>query len=114
MIRIRVIGDKALAAGLRRAAIRLADLRDPNREAARAVERAAVRRAPKRTGRLARGHSVTVTTGTGVVSNTVRYAGYVEDGTRYMRARPFLRPSLYATPITDYYERHAERAVADL
>lgn len=111
---VRVIGDKALAAGLRRAASRLADLADPTREAARAVARTAARRAPKRTGRLARGHSVTVTGGTGVVSNTVRYAGFVEDGTRYMRAQPFLRPSLLTTPITDYYERHADNAVRGL
>lgn len=114
MTRVEVTGDKAVIAKLERAAHDVAQLEGPTRAAAREVERSAARRAPKRTGRLAASNSVSVAGGLGTVRNTVRYAPYVEYGTRYMRAQPFLRPALYLAPIDRIYEQHAERAVRDL
>lgn len=53
-----------------------------------------------RSGRLRSSISAALgTDGSGVycdVGSNVEYAGYVELGTRYMRARPYLRPALLA------------------
>ena len=110
-VRVKVIGDRALAAGLRRAGRELGELEPPTRRAARTVEQTARRLAPKRTGRLASATRSRASGGVGTVSNSVRYAGYQEYGTRVMRAQPFMRPALYGTDIQDIYEDHAERAV---
>ncbi|MFW0790103.1 HK97-gp10 family putative phage morphogenesis protein [Gordonia sp. CPCC 205333] len=113
-MRVTVTGDKALQAGLRRAATQLARLDKPTREATRAVARQAARLAPKRTGRLARTNRPRNSGGLGAVENRTRYAGYVENGTRYMREQPYLRPALTLTPITDIYESHARDSIRHL
>ena len=111
MIEVRVTGDRAAVASLRRAARNLADLEPPTRTAARTVEQTARRLAPKRTGRLAAATRSRARGGVGTGSNTTRYAGYQEHGTRVMRAHPFMRPALYGTDVRGIYEDHAVRAV---
>lgn len=113
-VRVKVIGDRALAAGLRRAGRELGELEPPTRRAARTVEQTARRLAPKRTGRLAAGTRSRAAGGLGTVSNSVRYAGYQEYGTSVMRAQQFLRPALYGTDIEEIYEDHAQRAIRHL
>lgn len=108
------VGDKAVIGGLARARRDLGRLEQPTRRATEAVARDARRRAPKRTGKLA-GHMTTRTVGgVGQIGNAVRYAPYQEYGTRVMRAQPYLRPTLYGTPITSFYEDHADRALRQI
>ena len=54
------------------------------------------RRVPVRTGHLKRSATVGVSLPKleGRVKYTAEYAGYLEKGTRYMAARPYLKPSL--------------------
>jgi HK97 gp10 family phage protein len=58
------------------------------------------KRCPVDTGRLRQGIQTDVDTGeahsdvTGVLFDDVDYAPFVEFGTRYMRAQPFLRPGM--------------------
>lgn len=71
---------------------------DPDKivgQAALRAERVAKRRAPWKTGRLRT--SITaqpLKPGVWVVKTNVTYASYVEFGTRYMAAQPFMRPAL--------------------
>lgn len=62
------------------------------------VERQAKANAPYRTGRLRASISSTLDVQrgrlVGIVGSDVDYAGFVELGTRYMRAQPYLRPAL--------------------
>lgn len=64
------------------------------------VERAAKRLCPVDTGRLRSSITHSVERDgrglVGFVGTNVEYAIYVEFGTRYMRAQPFLRPALRA------------------
>lgn len=63
---------------------------------ARAVATDARRAAPVRTGRLRSSIRVAkVDRDRAVIEAGAPYAGYVELGTRYMRAQPYLRPALY-------------------
>ncbi len=114
MIRVRVTGDAAVRNGLRIAGRRLARLDKPTREATQAIARAAAALAPKRTRRLSASNRPRNSGGTGTVTNSVRYAPFVEHGTTYMHAQPFLRPALYATDVTDFYTDHAEDSVRHL
>jgi HK97 gp10 family phage protein len=60
------------------------------------VARDARRIVPVRTGRLQRSIGVrSVNSETAVVEASAPYAGYVELGTRYMKAQPYLKPALY-------------------
>lgn len=113
-MRVQVVGDKALIAGLDRARREFNRLDQPTRRATEAVARDARRRAPKRTGKLAGRMTTRTTGGLGQVGNAVRYAPYQEYGTRVMAAQPYLRPALYGTPITNFYEDHANRALREI
>ena len=113
-MRVTVVGDRALAAKLRRARAELVRLDAPTRAATRAVAQAAARLAATRTGRLAATNRARNVGGLGAVENPTRYAPYVENGTRYMRAQPFMRPALTLTPITEYYEAHARDSIRNL
>lgn len=63
---------------------------------ARAVRDDAKRIVPVRTGRLRNSIGISDPGPRSVVVDaTAPYAGYVELGTRYMRAQPYLRPALY-------------------
>lgn len=115
MTSVRLSGDRQLDATLAQAATDLGSGLDvPALRAAVAVAAASTRTVEKRTGRLAASHRASVTGGVGRVTAAIRYASYLEYGTRYMRAEPYLTPALYSTPITDYYERHAEHAIRNL
>lgn len=109
MIRVELLGDKAVRARLDRGARELADLTTPTRRATDSVARRARQLARKRTGRLSAGNRTRVRGGLGTVTNTVRYAPYQEYGTSVMRARPFMRPALAGAPIREFYEDHAAR-----
>lgn len=110
MITVRIVGDKALRARLHAAGRHYADLGEPTRRATSAIRATAARLAPKRTGRLAQATAARSSGGLGVVSNSIRYARYVEYGTRYMRAQPFMRTALQATNVVEPYEDHAEQS----
>lgn len=114
MIRVRVTGDGALRAGLARAARKLVRLDRPTRAATEAIARTAATLAPKRTGRLAASNRARSHGGTGTVTNSVRYAPFVEHGTAYMHAQPFMRPALAATDVTDFYDDHADDSIRHL
>lgn len=63
------------------------------------IESRAKRLCPVRTGRLRSSITTTAPFRRGrhlvvVVGSNVKYAKYVEQGTRYMKARPYLRPAL--------------------
>lgn len=64
------------------------------------VESEAKRRAPVKTGNLRRSITSAAAMDGGIpsaiVAATVHYAGFVELGTRYVNAQPFLRPALVA------------------
>jgi len=63
---------------------------------ARAVRDDAKRIVPVRTGRLRASIGISDPGRDRVVVDaTAPYAGYVELGTRYMKAQPYLRPALY-------------------
>lgn len=69
----------------------------------RRVQNEARKRCPVDTGRLRQSiHATTYATGGHVVSRVSspeRYAIYVHEGTRYMRARPFLAEALEAVSL---------------
>lgn len=107
-LRVDIRGDRRIRANLARAAAQMKDPHDALKEAAQAVADAATEYAPKRTGNLARRNRARVTVRTASVFNRVRYAGYVEHGTRVMHARPYLRPALETTDLTRYFDAFAE------
>lgn len=109
-VRVTVIGDKSVQAGLARTA---ADLDRPTpalREAARAVTRTASRLAARRTGRLSRSNRTTVAASAAHVTNRTPYAGFQEYGTRYMNAHPFMRPAAQ-TDVAPFFEDYADRTL---
>lgn len=83
-----------IARGFYAAATTVAD-GDLIRKVVLVVEAAAKRRTPVDTGTLRRSiTSRVLTKDRGVVGTNVRYAPFVHEGTRSMRARPFLRHGL--------------------
>ena len=60
-----------------------------------ALQEAAQRKAPVDTGNLKRNIGLEIRDGglTGEVEPTAEYAAYVEYGTRFMNAQPYMRPS---------------------
>ena len=77
------------------------DISSAMNEAVNAVEQAAQRYAPVKTGELRSSISgsvsgSTVANCTGRVSASARHAGFVEFGTSRMAAQPYLRPALSA------------------
>jgi HK97 gp10 family phage protein len=93
------------ASSLDRAAAAMAHPAAANRDAAAVVLRLAETAAPRKSGRLAAsGHAEADDAG-GVVTFTADYALFVNAGTRYMRARPFLSDAIdqAVNPVTDIY-----------
>ncbi|AKJ72259.1 hypothetical protein GRU3_10 [Gordonia phage GRU3] len=108
---MRVIGDRRVQIGLARIA---ADLKLPTpalRETTDAVARTASRLAAKRTGRLSRANRGSVAGATGRVTNRTRYAGFQENGTRYMNAHPFMAPAARLTDAESIFEDYADRVI---
>ena len=101
-------GGDRLAATLHAAGAALVDLVDVNAAAGGLVHAVAVRRAPRRSGRLA-GSLTTKATATGVVwGSTEHYSVPVHFGSRYMTARPFYTEAIdtQETAIADLYTEH--------
>ncbi|MGB3604238.1 MAG: HK97-gp10 family putative phage morphogenesis protein [Gordonia sp. (in: high G+C Gram-positive bacteria)] len=113
-LRVDVRGDKRIAASLRRAAVRMDNPRPALAQAAKAVAAKAGELAAKRTGRLSRQNRARVTVRTATVSNRTRYAWYQEEGTRVMRAHPYLRPALTTTPIGEIFQDFANDITNDI
>lgn len=111
MIRVTVIGDKKVAAGLAKSARDLSTPTPALRDGGDAVARTAGRLAAKRTGRLSRSNRVTVAGNLARISNRVPYAGFQEHGTQHMRAHPFMRPAAHMTDLEPYFERYAEQVL---
>lgn len=61
-----------------------------------AIAKMAKQFAPVRTGKLRDSIKSNVSGGVGTVYSDATYSGYVENGTRYMAAHPFLRPAFDA------------------
>ena len=113
-LRVDVRGDTRIQAQLRRASSRLDNPRPALQEAAKEVARTATRLAPKDTRRLSTRNRARVTLNTASVFNRVRYAGYVEHGTRVMRAHPYLRPALQTTDIGQIFADYAADVITDI
>ena len=76
------------------------------KETCEEIQELAKEYAPVRTGTLRDSITMKVDGKTGEVYPTVPYAKYVENGTRYMLAKPFMRPAFDAAT-----EKLAERVV---
>ncbi len=76
-----------------------------NRDAAAVIERLASNAAPRKSGRLAASGRVEGDDQAGTVVFTAGYGLFVNAGTKYMRARPFLTDAVdQATrPLTELY-----------
>lgn len=108
-MRVTVIGDKRVQAGLARTATELSHPVPALRKSADAVARTASRLAAKRTGRMSRSNRAAVAGTVARVTNRVRYAGYQEHGTRYMNAHPFMRPAAATTDLEPIFDRYVDR-----
>jgi HK97 gp10 family phage protein len=94
-VKIRLEGDKELKKMLKRC-------KNPEKikacvkNAGSTMQQTAQRNAPVDTGTLRRSITLTITNGgmQAEVQPTVHYGAYVELGTRFMNARPYLKPAL--------------------
>lgn len=113
---VQVDGANRLASTLRSASRRLADVSSPARSAAQVIGAAARARTPVRTGLLRASITVRSETDGASVGTSVRYAPYVNFGTRYVRARPFLTDAAErGAPLAlAAYERTTNRALAQV
>lgn len=109
---VEVKGAQELARTLHSAANQLLNQTEPNLAAGQELMRTAMGRAPRRTGRLAgsittlRADRVTVQVG-----STVRYASYVNYGSRHNRPTYFLTGALDSL-TTDAYAAYADQCLA--
>jgi len=109
---VEVRGADVLAATLRKAAGRIGDCTAPNTAAAAMLARQAASSAPRRTGRLA-GSIRTRADATGAsVDVAAPYGRFVEYGTRYMRAQPYLYPASGQVDWQRPYADHVSAAMA--
>lgn len=113
---VKIEGDKELEAALNRldASVRGEHLAEAARKGAEIVREEASRRAPRRTGNLARNIVARATLMTGDraeisvgPNKDAWYGALVEVGTKHARARPYLRPAI------DESKEEVERAVRD-
>lgn len=74
-------------------------------------EREAKAKAPVDTGFLRRGIQVKVGNLEGRITSTANYSGYLEYGTRYMRAQPYMRPTY--NQIKGQFKTQLKKAVED-
>lgn len=115
-VTVDLVGADRLRKDLKQAAAKLDDLSVPDAAAARVIAAQAARRAPRRTGALARSIRPAAARTGPQVTATVSYAPFVEYGTRHMAARPFLYPAAADTETqwTAVYERHIETVAASV
>jgi len=105
-----VEGDEALAAGLRRAADGLGSMGDAGAQVGQLIKQRATSGAPVDTGALSRSVHADVRPPEVIVGAAEPYARYVEYGTVYVPAQPFLAPALegQADAIADVYADEAQ------
>lgn len=87
-------GDKALFKKLARVATK-AQVKEIVKRNTAGMQHEAMEHAPVDTGNLKRNITLEITDGggTGKVSSNAEYAGYVENGTRFMAAQPHMGPA---------------------
>ena len=107
--KVEVAGAAELAATLRRAGGKLADCTAPNATASALIARQAATAAPHRTGRLAGSIRTRSNADGASIDVGAPYGRFVEYGTRYMRARPYLTP---ASAAVDWQRPYAEHVGA--
>lgn len=64
------------------------------RQAGSLIQRKAQSKAPVDTGNLRRSITLDVNGSRAIIRSNANYSGYLEYGTRYMRAQPYLRPAV--------------------
>jgi len=110
-IQVEVQGAQQLERTLHSAATQLLDQSAPNRVAGQQLVATAMGRAPRRTGRLAGSIVVLGTDRVQVqVGSTVRYAGFVNYGSRHNRPTYFLTGALDSL-TTDAYAEYADQVL---
>jgi HK97 gp10 family phage protein len=94
-VKIKLEGDKELKRMLRKCQNK-GKIQACVKRSGATLQRTAMQKAPVDTGTLKRSITLQLTDGgmTAEVQPTVHYGAYVELGTRYMSARPYLRPAL--------------------
>lgn len=80
------------------------------------VQREAQINTPVRTGRLRASYTSTFTPLEGDVGPTANYAIYVHDGTRYMRARPFLTNAVKTveSQVEGFFQKAIQSTLDDI
>lgn len=109
--RIEIQGDQELASSLHVAAKALGQMDSANRSAAEVIVRGALARVPRRTGKLAGSIGAESDRDGAAVVVRSPYAGYVEYGTRFTRAQPYLNPAV--TDTQTQWEREYQAGVDD-
>jgi HK97 gp10 family phage protein len=108
---MRVQGADTLNATLRIAGSRLGNMAAASARAAAQVAQDARSRAPRRTGRLAGSVAPKSQGNRAQVAATAPYGIFVEYGTRFNSAQPFMRPALTAQtqPTVDTYATEVQQ-----
>lgn len=91
---ISLIGVDKLISELQKTAQNAKSAQDVLRKSGTLVWRKAITKAPRDTGHLKRSITLDVNGNRAVISSNANYSGYVEYGTRYMNAQPYLRPAV--------------------
>lgn len=94
-LKIRIKGLKKLQAGLRKSPARINKaLQTIIKKSALLIERESKKKTPVDTGRLRASIFTSIFSRRAIVQPKTNYAIYVHEGTRYMRARPFMEHGL--------------------
>ena len=112
-----VKGADRLNATLAAAGRRLEDMPSATHRRAGAVTAQLVAAAaPRRTGHLARSFRVQATAAGATVTSGVGYGGFVNYGTRHLRARRFVDRALDAAtqPVADIYMSEVDKALGQV
>ena len=110
---IVVEGLDDLEANIDRILANIGNVRQTVRWAGSRVQQEAMKTVPVDTGELKRSIGLHLEDGglTAVVEATKEYAGYVEYGTRFMAAQPYMRPA--AEQIAPLFVRQIQEALGD-
>ncbi len=97
---MRVTGTVELEGALKKLA-NMQDVKNAVRLNTSEMQKSAQRKVPVDTGALKRSLNMELTRGgfEGKVGSNMEYAPYVEVGTRYQTAQPYMRPSAFAQTI---------------
>lgn len=97
MPKIKLEGMEKLQVKLKKN-VQMSDVKRVVKENGKSLQEAAQRKAPVDTGTLKRSIGLEIRDGglTAEVEPTAEHAAYVEYGTRYMNAQPYMRPSYTA------------------